>query len=74
MTKQYHVEARWDPKAQVFYAKSDIPGLNVEADTIAEFIEIVKDIAPDLIKANDPTPERRSGTVRLEADLDLLFV
>jgi hypothetical protein len=74
MTKQYHVEARWDPEAQVFYAKSNIPGLNIEAASIAEFIEIVRDIAPDLIKANDPTPERRSRTVRLEADLDLLFV
>jgi hypothetical protein len=74
MTKQYHVEARWDAEAGVFYAKSDIPGLNVEADTIAEFIDIVKDLAPDLIKANDPTPELRTRTVRLEADLDLLFV
>jgi hypothetical protein len=71
MTKQYHVEARWDAEAGVFYAESDIPGLNVEADSIAEFIDIVKDIAPDLIKANEPSSERRARSVRLEADLDL---
>lgn len=73
MAKQYHVEARRDAKAGVFYARSDIPGLNVEAETIAAFSEIVKDLAPDLIKANEPAPRGRAPSVRLEADLDLVF-
>ncbi|MGH7025225.1 MAG: DUF1902 domain-containing protein [Caulobacteraceae bacterium] len=69
MAKQYHVEARWDAEAGAFYAKNNIPGLNVEAETIADFIDIVKDLAPDLIKANDPTADRQTPTVRLEADI-----
>jgi len=32
---------------------SDIPGLNVEATTFEEFIEIVADLAPDLLGKAD---------------------
>ena len=37
----------WDADAKVFYAMSNIPGLNVEAPTVADFIQVVKDLAPD---------------------------
>lgn len=73
MLTQYHVRALWDSEAGVYYARTDIPGLNVEAETIAEFIEIVKDLAPELILANDPAPKRRAPSVRLETDLALEF-
>jgi hypothetical protein len=33
---------------------SDVPGLNAEAQTLDELIEIVADLAPDLIAANLP--------------------
>jgi hypothetical protein len=70
MAKHYRVEAVWDGEAGVYYAKSDIPGLNVEAATMAEFIEVVRDLAADLIAANEPE-HAAAHTVRLEADLDL---
>ena len=47
---------RRDAKAHVYRAESDIAGLDVEAATIAEFIEIVNDLAPDLIVANGSMP------------------
>jgi hypothetical protein len=56
--KRYNVKAVWDSEAGVYYAKSNIPGLNVEAATVAEFIEIVKDLAPDLIASNEPEHAR----------------
>ena len=71
MTNHYNVKAVWDPEAAVFYATSNIPGLNVEAETITAFIDVVKDVALDLIEANDPAPDRQSVIVHLEADLDL---
>jgi hypothetical protein len=33
---------------------SDIPGLNVEAETLDELIDVISDVAPDLIAANLP--------------------
>ena len=71
MANRFYVKAVWDPEASVFYASSDIPGLNVEAETIAAFIEVVQDVAIDLIAANEPALDRHSVTVHLEADLDL---
>lgn len=33
---------------------SDIPGLNAEAETLDELIDVISDVAPDLIAANLP--------------------
>ena len=52
MKKSYHVKAIWDEEAGVFYAETDIPGLNVEAVTLKEFIEIVEELAPQMLNAN----------------------
>ncbi len=52
MKKSYHVKAVWDDEAGVFYAETDIPGLNVEAATLKEFIEIVEELAPEMMNAN----------------------
>jgi len=69
MSKQYRVEAVWDPEVSAYYARSDVPGLNVEADTLEAFIEIVKDLAPELIHDNAPETFRGGYSVRLEAEL-----
>ncbi len=71
MTKQYLVEAVWDHDAGVFHAKSNVPGLNVEAATMAEFIDVVKDLAGDLIEANEPGLHSQASSLRLEATLNL---
>ena len=34
-----------------FVISSDIPGLNIEADTFEEFVEAAQDAAPDLVDA-----------------------
>jgi Domain of unknown function (DUF1902) len=68
--KQYVIRAVWDPEARVFFAESNVPGLNVEAETIPELVEILQDVVPALLlDANAPQSERRR--VRLEADLAL---
>ncbi|MDE0157616.1 MAG: DUF1902 domain-containing protein [Gammaproteobacteria bacterium] len=52
MKRNFMVKAVWDDKASVFYSESDIEGLHIEAVTIAEFEEIMMDVAPDLIVTN----------------------
>ncbi len=52
MKKSYHVRAVWDEEAGVYYAETDIPGLHVEAGTLREFIEIVEELAPQMMEAN----------------------
>ncbi|HEY5107350.1 MAG TPA: DUF1902 domain-containing protein [Caulobacteraceae bacterium] len=72
MSKGYVIEAIWDAEAGVYFAKSNLPGLNIEAATVQEFVAIVQDVAPDLIAANAPATNRRKEkprTVRFEADL-----
>ena len=63
--RTFRVRAVWDEDASVFYSKSDIIGLHVEASTFAEFEVVLMEVAPDLIVANhmsaadfDSTPLR----------------
>lgn len=53
MQKTYHVKAVWDGEAEVFFAETDIPGLHVEAATMADFVQAVEELAPQMIEAND---------------------
>lgn len=52
MKRSFQVQAVWDADAAVFYAKSDIEGLHIEAESVEEFKDILLDVAPDLIMAN----------------------
>ena len=53
MQRIYTIYARWDDEAQVwFVAQSDIPGLATEAPTQEQFIQHIKELAPDLIEMN----------------------
>ena len=52
MTEHFHVQARWDPEANVWISSSNIPGLVVEADTLGEFIELVEALAPEMLADN----------------------
>jgi hypothetical protein len=74
--KEYLIHAIWDAEAGVFYAESDVPGLNVEAATLPEFLEILQDVVPELLAANAGTKDATSGQpdgrlprVRLETEL-----
>ena len=49
-----------------FVLYSDIPGLNVEAGAFEEFVEVVQDVAPDLVG------EQPGGsTIRFEREVVL---
>ena len=52
MNQEFYVEALWDEDAQVYYSKSDIPGLNIEAGTLGEFEEFMHELAPVLLIEN----------------------
>jgi predicted RNase H-like HicB family nuclease len=46
----YVVHVCHDSETGRYYVdSSDIPGLHVEADTFEEFVNIVQDVAPDLL-------------------------
>ena len=49
----YSVRADWDEAARVWATDGeDIPGLFCEADTFDELVDVVLDLAPDLLRAN----------------------
>ena len=50
MSMVFTVEAKWDEEAEVWYSRSNIRGLVIETDTLDEFSEVLKDIAPELIR------------------------
>ena len=52
MKAKYFVTGIWDEEAHVFYSKSDIHGLHIEAETLDEFESLTVDLAPDLIVEN----------------------
>jgi hypothetical protein len=68
--KTYYVKAIWDEEAEVYYSETNVPGLVVEADTLAEFVEIAQELAPEMLEANvpgyKPSPEKRHPTAALE--------
>jgi hypothetical protein len=69
MRKTYHVQAAWDPDAQVWVSSSDIPGLVIEAATFAEFEQLVREFAPQLLAENDGV----QGLVRVELEARTAF-
>lgn len=52
MSESYFVHAHWDPEASVYYSESNIPGLVIEADTLAEFVAIAEELAPEMLRDN----------------------
>lgn len=65
---QHVVLAEWDADARVWFVKAtDIPGLIVEAATFEEFIDVVQDVAPDLLESEEQGPAPISIAVRAEA-------
>lgn len=52
MKKPYFVKAKWDAEASVWISETNIPGLVIEADTLAEFETLLFDLAPQMLSAN----------------------
>ena len=78
MSKTYHVTCKWDAEAEVFYAETDIPGLHVEAPSMAELCRAIEELAPQMIAVNDsPAPsnraEQRSQPTLQSAAMELCY-
>ena len=54
---RYTVTAVWDAGAEVYWSRSDIVGLNVEAATLSEFVDLVEALAPELMRDNGMAPD-----------------
>ena len=52
MDQSYYVKAIWDPEASVWISETDIPGLVIEADTLAEFEAAMVELTPEMLAAN----------------------
>ena len=58
----YHVQADWDPEADVWVATSDdVPGLATEAETIEALMQKLRVIVPELLEAIKEVPEPRGA-------------
>ena len=55
MKRTFYVKAIWDDEARVWYSETDIQGLFVETSTLAEFEEVMPELARDMIIANHIT-------------------
>ncbi len=53
MKPSYFVAAHWDGEASVWYSESNIPGLVIEADTVAEFERLMNELAPEMLAENE---------------------
>ena len=52
MKRTFYVKALWDEEAKVWYSETDIEGLFIETKTLAEFEDIMPDLARDMIFEN----------------------
>jgi len=50
--RSFEIQAVWDAEANVWYSKSNVVGLHVEADTLEEFERIVREEAADIVYDN----------------------
>ncbi len=63
----YHVDAEWDPGAEVWVATSeDVPGLVTEAETLEVLAAKLRLMVPDLLAANGSLPEPALGDLSFE--------
>ncbi len=59
MKQSYFVAAIWDAEASVWCSESNIPGLVIEADTLAEFEQLMNELAPEMLAANENIHNQR---------------
>jgi len=63
--KIYTVHAQWDAESETWWTDGeDLPGLTCQAETFDQLVEVILDLAPDLLHANLAIPtvaERRAA-------------
>lgn len=52
MSDRYFIRAIWDPEAKVYYSDSNVPGLVVESESLAEFVSIAEELLPEMLEGN----------------------
>lgn len=53
MRREFHVEARWDDEARVWYvSETDVPGLVAEAATIPDLFQCLASRVPEMLELN----------------------
>ena len=69
MPQSYYVRAVWDEDAGVYFSETNVPGLNIEAETLHGFIEIAEELAPQMLEAN--VPEWRADQPKARPTVEL---
>lgn len=59
MKPAYFVKAKWDPEASVWVSETDIPGLVIEAASLAEFEQLMMELGPEVLAANASVHQAR---------------
>ncbi len=63
----YHIQADWDPEAQVWTATSDdVPGLATESPTLEALAEKLCGLIPELLEANGILQSGQAGEIAFE--------
>jgi predicted RNase H-like HicB family nuclease len=63
----YHVQADWDPEAEVWVATSeDVPGLATEAPTVETLAAKLRIMIPELLEANHVSSGEQAGAISFE--------
>ncbi len=55
MQSTFFIKAFWDKNAKVYHSQSDIHGLIIEAASLKEFEELIREMAVEIIIANHRT-------------------
>jgi hypothetical protein len=50
--ERYYVQADWHAEARVWTSTSNIPGLILETETLPDFIALLVELGPDLLREN----------------------
>ena len=69
MPKTYTVHAQWDEAAKVWATDgAEIPGLFCEADSFDQLVEVILDLAPDLLRDNGAEPVGQLVEIKIIAE------
>ena len=68
MIEKIAVRAEWDSEASVWYvAETTLPGLNAEADTVEQLVEILPGMIQDLLEeGGEWSDSAGAGSLNLE--------
>ena len=67
--KIYTVHAQWDAESETWWTDGeDLPGLTCQAETFDQLVEVILDLAPDLLHANLGIPTGQQVDITVVAE------